>query len=262
MAVRNVVRIDEAKCTGCGLCATACAEGAIKIINGKAKLVSDTYCDGLGACLGHCPEDAITIEQREAADFDEEAVKAHLGHGAGKAAEPLFACPGLAMHQFESKPESPQEVPSQLGQWPVQLKLVSPMAPYFANSDLLLVADCVPFAMGDFHQRFLKDRSVAVGCPKLDDAGFYIEKLAQILQSNDLRSLTVVHMEVPCCSGLTRVAREAIALSGRAMSFEDVTISLRGEVIRTEVVNQESHEARNPKSEARNPKQIQSTKFK
>jgi Pyruvate/2-oxoacid:ferredoxin oxidoreductase delta subunit len=241
MAVRNVVKIDEAKCNGCGLCAQACAEGAIKIIDGKAKLVSDSYCDGLGACLGHCPQDAITIEQREAAAFDEEAVKAHLGHGAHKA-EPLFVCPGLAAHQLRPEPAAAESnasgpVPSQLSHWPVQLKLVSPTAPYFADADLLLVADCVPFAMGDFHQKYLRGRSVAVGCPKLDDANFYVEKLAQILQANDLRSLTVVHMEVPCCSGLTRVARGAIALSGRAMNFEDVTISIRGEVIRTQMVN-------------------------
>ncbi|MGE5293456.1 MAG: ATP-binding protein [Solirubrobacterales bacterium] len=240
MAVRNVVKIDEAKCNGCGLCATACAEGAIKIIDGKAKLVSDAYCDGLGACLGHCPQDAITIEQREAAAFDEEAVKAHLGHGA-KEEEPLFVCPGLAAHQlkpqqYATQQENSHAVPSQLSHWPVQLKLVSPTAPYFADADMLLVADCVPFAMGDFHSRFLRGRSVAVGCPKLDDAGAYIEKLAQILRSNDLRSLTVVHMEVPCCSGLTRVARAAIALSGKSMSFDDVTVSIRGEVIRTEVV--------------------------
>lgn len=240
MAVRNVVKIDEAKCNGCGLCAQACAEGAIKIIDGKAKLVSDSYCDGLGACLGHCPQDAITIEQREAAAFDEEAVKAHLGHGA-KQAEPLFVCPGLAAHQFRPEPpagdpEASQPASSQLGHWPVQLKLVSPTAPYFAGVDLLLAADCVPFAMGDFHQQFLRGRSVAVGCPKLDDAQFYIEKLAEIVRSNDLRSLTVVHMEVPCCSGLTRVAREAIARSGKAMSFEDVTVSIRGEVIRREKV--------------------------
>lgn len=243
MAVRNIVKIDEAKCNGCGLCATACAEGAIKIINGKAKLVSDTYCDGLGACLGHCPQDAITIEPREAAAFDEEAVKAYLGHGAKEPAkaEPLFVCPGLAAHQLRpeqslAQEESPQAVPSQLTHWPVQLKLVSPTAPYFADADLLLVADCVPFAVGDFHSRFLKGRSVAVGCPKLDDAGAYVEKLAQILRSNNLRSLTVVHMEVPCCSGLTRVARGAVALSGKPMSFDDVTVSIRGEVIRTEVV--------------------------
>lgn len=240
MAVRNVVKIDESKCTGCGLCVTACAEGAIQIINGKAKLVSDTYCDGLGACLGRCPEDAIMIEQREAAAFDEQAVKKHLGHAA-KNEEPFFACPGLATHQFRpeqqaAQHESPQVVPSQLGHWPVQLKLVSLTAPYFADADLLLVADCVPFAMGDFHQRFLRGRSVAVGCPKLDDARFYVEKLAEILQSNNIHSLTVVHMEVPCCSGLTRVAREAIAVSGKSMAFQDVTISLQGGVLRSETV--------------------------
>jgi len=243
MALRNIVKIDEDKCTGCGLCATACAEGAIKIINGKARLVSDTYCDGLGACLGHCPEDAITIEQREAPDFDEEAVKVHLGQQGKPHAEPLFVCPGMAMQQL-TRNEPPEqsdaaEIPSHLGQWPVQLKLVSPTAPYFANSDLLLVADCVPFAMGDFHRRFLKGRSIAVGCPKLDDVQFYIEKLAQILLANNLHSLTVVHMEVPCCSGLTRVAKEAIALSGRPLSFEDITISLRGSVIRTETIRAE-----------------------
>ncbi len=240
MAVRNVVKIDEAKYTGCGLCATACAEGAIRIINGKATLVSDTYCDGLGACLGHCPEGAITIEQREAAEFDEKAVKTHLGYAAKKV-ESLFACPGLATHELRpqqsaAQQNSSQAVPSQLSHWPVQLKLVSPTAPYFADADLLLVADCVPFAMGDFHQRFLRGRSVAVGCPKLEDSRYYIEKLAQILQANNLRSLTVVHMEVPCCSGLTRVAREAIALSSRPMSFDDVTVSLRGEVLRSEMV--------------------------
>ncbi len=239
MAVRNIVKIDESKCNGCGLCATACAEGAIRIINGKAKLVSDSYCDGLGACLGHCPRGAITIEQREAAEFDEQAVQAHLGHEAKKV-EPVFACPGLAAHQFRPEPAAVQSdvqaVPSQLGHWPVQLKLVSPTAPYFADADLLLAADCVPFAMGDFHQRFLKGHSVAVGCPKLDDARYYIEKLAQILRLNNICSLTVVHMEVPCCSGLTRVAREAIALSGRPMYFDDVTISLRGDVLRSETV--------------------------
>jgi NAD-dependent dihydropyrimidine dehydrogenase PreA subunit len=249
MAVRNIVKIDEEKCTGCGLCVTACAEGAIKIINGKARLVSDSYCDGLGACLDHCPEDAITVEPREADEFDEQAVKTHLAQQQGS--EPPFACPGLAIHEFKRKESKDsghgaedagpstgdgRHPESQLGHWPVQLKLVAATAPYFAEADLLLAADCVPFAMGDFHQRFLKGRSIAVGCPKLDDAAFYIEKLAQILKSNNLRSLTVVHMEVPCCSGLTRVAREAIARSGKTMSFQDVTISLRGEVLRTEVV--------------------------
>lgn len=241
MALRNIVRIDEAKCTGCGRCATACAEGAIKIINGKARLVSESYCDGLGACLGHCPEGAITIEQREAAQFDEQTVKAHLEDQSRPHVEPLFVCPGMAMQQLtRSEPleqSDAAEIPSHLGQWPLQLKLVSPTAPYFADSDLLLVADCVPFAMGDFHRRLLKGHSIAVGCPKLDDVRFYVEKVAQILHANSLRSLTVVHMEVPCCSGLTRVAREAIALCGKSVSFQDVTISLRGDVIRTETIS-------------------------
>jgi Fe-S-cluster-containing hydrogenase component 2 len=234
MAVRNIVKIDESRCTGCGLCATACAEGAIRIINGKAKLVSESYCDGLGACLGHCPEDAITIEQREAAQFDEEATKSHMARAQAPKPAPAFVCPGLAAHklretgQDEHAGDAP--VASQLSHWPVQLTLVSPSAPYFANADLLLVADCVPFAMGDFHGRFLRGHSIAVGCPKLDDAASYVAKLADILRLNTLRSLTVVHMEVPCCSGLTRIAREAVALAGNQMGFEDVTIGLRGEL--------------------------------
>ena len=244
MAVRNIVKIDEDKCTGCGLCVTACAEGAIQIIDGKARLVSEIYCDGLGACLGHCPEGAITVEQREAAAFDEEATQAHLARQT-KPEVPAFVCPGLAAHDLSDRQRPADDagtgaVPSQLSHWPVQLKLVSPTAPYFADSDLLLVADCVPFAMGDFHRRFLKGRSVAVGCPKLDDADFYVDKLADILRHNTVRSLTVVHMEVPCCSGLVRVAREAIARSGRGMGYDDVTISLRGDVIRSETVESEA----------------------
>ncbi|MBN1361392.1 MAG: 4Fe-4S binding protein [Sedimentisphaerales bacterium] len=240
MAIRNIVRIDESKCTGCGLCVTACAEGAIQVIDGKAKLVSEIYCDGLGACLGHCAEDAITVEQREAAAFDEEATKAYLA-GQAEPAGPAFACPGLTAHDLCDRKQTTEAadaavIPSQLSHWPVQLKLVSPTAPYFADADLLLVADCVPFAMGDFHRRLLKGHGVAVGCPKLDDAGFYVDKLADILSANTIRSLTVVHMEVPCCSGLTRIAREAIARAGTGMSFDDVTISLRGDVMHRETV--------------------------
>lgn len=242
MAVRNIVRIDEDKCTGCGLCATACAEGAIRIVDGKARLVSDSYCDGLGACLGHCPEGAITIEPREAPEFDEKAVKMHLSRPHKE--QPLFVCPGMASHQFQPR-ETPkldaaiEDVPSQLTHWPIQLTLVSPTAPQFVDADLLLAADCVPFAVGDFHRRFLKDHSLIIGCPKLDDAQSYIEKLTQIVRSNNLRSLMVVHMEVPCCFGLTHIAREAVALSGKAMSFLDITVSLRGSMIRSEVVKVE-----------------------
>ena len=241
MAVRNIVKIDEEKCNGCGQCAVACAEGAIQIVDGKARLVSEIYCDGLGACIGHCPEDAITIEQRDAADFDEEAVKAHLAQQKKAEAGSDFVCPGMATQQFKrqgssAQPTVAEKVPSQLGQWPVQLKLVSPHAPYFANADLLLVADCVPFAMGDFHSRFLKERSIAVGCPKLDNVQFYIEKLAAILQANKLNSLSVIHMEVPCCHGLTHIARQAIARNKIEMAFEDVPIDLHGNVSQTQMV--------------------------
>ena len=241
MASRNIVKIDEEKCNGCGLCVNACAEGAIKIIDGKARLVSEIYCDGLGACLGHCPQDAITIEKRDAEDFDEEATKTYLAKEKNAQFQTDFTCPGVAVKQLRKK-AAPDGIlpapamPSQLGQWPVQLKLVSPHAPYFADADLLLVADCVPFAMGDFHNRFLRDHGIAVGCPKLDDAQFYIEKLAAILQANKLNSLTVIHMEVPCCSSLTHIARQAIAKNNVEMTFEDVTINLHGNISRAETI--------------------------
>lgn len=242
MTLRNIVKIDEDKCNGCGLCVNACAEGAIKIINGKARLVSEIYCDGLGACLGHCPQDAITIEKREAEDFDEEATKTYLAEEKNIKPQTDFVCPGIAAKQLKTKAAQndttqDKKVPSQLGQWPVQLKLVSPHAPYFAGADLLLVADCVPFAMGDFHNQFLKNKSIAVGCPKLDDGRFYIEKLAAILQANKLSSLAVIHMEVPCCSGLTHIARGAIAQTDTGIAFEDVTIDLNGNIKRTETIN-------------------------
>jgi Fe-S-cluster-containing hydrogenase component 2 len=240
MTLRNIVKIDEEKCNGCGQCAKACVEGAIKIINGKAKLVSEIYCDGLGACIGSCPQDAITIEKREAAKFDEEATKAHLAKQQENEQQNSFVCPGMMSKTLREKSDRENDsevaIPSQLSHWPVQLKLVSPQAPYFANADLLLVADCVPFAIGDFHSRFLKEHSVVVGCPKLDNAEFYIEKLAEILKSNKLNSLTVIHMEVPCCFGLTHIAKDAIVRSGLKMAFEDVTIDLHGNVSRAEMI--------------------------
>ncbi|MBN1806754.1 MAG: 4Fe-4S binding protein [Sedimentisphaerales bacterium] len=237
MSVRNIVKIDEEKCNGCGQCVTACAEGAIKITNGKARLISEIYCDGLGACIGYCPEGAIKIEKREAAEFDEEATKTHLAPKTKKHAD--FACPGTMVRKIEVKEsaaDSSARISSQLGQWPVQLNLLPPTAPYLNNADLLLVADCVPFAMGDFHNRFLKDKNIAVGCPKLDDVDFYIEKLTAILKSNKLNSLTVIRMEVPCCSGLTNIARQAIAKNGIKMSFEDVIIDLHGNVSSTQTI--------------------------
>jgi NAD-dependent dihydropyrimidine dehydrogenase PreA subunit len=242
MVQRNIVRIDEEKCNGCGQCITACAEGAIKLINGKAKLISEVYCDGLGACIGHCPQDAITIEQREAAQFDEQATKEHLEKVKNIRIPVDFVCPGIMPQEKSQKSETGKPLESaeiasssQLRHWPVQLKLVSPSAPYLTNADLLFVADCVPFVMGDFHERFLKNHSVVVGCPKLDDSAFYIDKMTQILKNN-IKSLTVIHMEVPCCSGLTHIVRKAIEKNKIAMSFEDVTIDIHGNVSRTEIV--------------------------
>ena len=240
MVMRNIVKIDEEKCDGCGQCVDACAEGAIEIIDGKAKLVSEVYCDGLGACIGHCPQDAITVEQREADEFDEEATRTHLAEQKSSQQQSDFVCPGMMAEEIreKGKPVEPgaASVPSQLRHWPVQLKLVSPHARYFANADLLLVADCVPFAMGDFHSRFLKDNSIVVGCPKLDDAEFYIEKLAAILKANQLNSLTVIHMEVPCCFGLTQIAKKAILQANVNLSFEDITVALDGSVSKTGTV--------------------------
>lgn len=240
MGLRNIVIIDEDKCNGCGQCVTACAEGAIEIIDGKAKLINEIYCDGLGECLGHCPEDAITVEKREAAEFDEKATEEHLARQKKEKARASFQCPGMAARQMEPQDDEsePQtaDVRSQLTHWPVQLTLLSPNAPCFNDTDLLLVADCVPFAMGDFHSSLLKDHSVAVGCPKLDNVDFYIEKVSAILKANKLRSLTVVHMEVPCCSGLTHIARESIKLSGVKMPFEDITVSLKGKVLKNETI--------------------------
>ena len=252
MVMRNIVHIDEEKCDGCGLCVTACAEGAIEIIDGKAKLVSEIYCDGLGACLGTCPQGAITVEQREAAEFDEAATEEYLAKkalAAKKGEAPACqassigvggGCPGAMARSLEKKAAavagSERGRESHLGQWPVQMKLVGPDAPYFKGADLLWAADCVPFAMADFHERFLAGKAVAVGCPKLDEGQLYIDKLAEIIKRGKPRSLTVVHMEVPCCFGMTHIAKEAISKSGEDLSFEDVTVSLQGSVIKTEVI--------------------------
>jgi Pyruvate/2-oxoacid:ferredoxin oxidoreductase delta subunit len=239
MAVRNVVKIDEEKCNGCGQCVDACVEGAIEIVDGKARLISETYCDGLGACIGHCPQDAITVERRDAPVFDEEATKQHLAE-MSKHSGSGFVCPGMIAKELREKGGRPaggaREQASRLSHWPVQLRLVSPQASYFAGAELLVVADCVPFAMGDFHNRFLTGRSVVVGCPKLDDVGPHVDKLTGILKANELVGLTVIHMEVPCCSGLTRIARDAVARSGKKIPFTDITVTLTGEVALTETV--------------------------
>jgi Pyruvate/2-oxoacid:ferredoxin oxidoreductase delta subunit len=246
--MRKVVSIDEEKCDGCGLCAQACAEGAIRIIDGKARLVSETYCDGLGACLGKCPNDAITVEERHAEKFDERAAKAHVARlaaekkreeASGGAKQTLpCGCPGSMARTIErhaprcpSKPADAQGALSALGNWPVQLRLVSPLAPYFDNADLLIAADCVPFAFADFHKRFLKGRVLVIGCPKLDDTAPYAVKLAHILSHNDIKSVEVLHMEVPCCFGLVSLVENAIKESGKRIPLRLVKIGINGDVI-------------------------------
>jgi Pyruvate/2-oxoacid:ferredoxin oxidoreductase delta subunit len=232
MVLRNIVQIDEKKCNGCGLCIPNCAEGALQIIDGKARLVKDVYCDGLGACLGKCPQDAITIIQREAKEFDKEAAEEHLKK---QQPAPHMACPSTKPTQFESEekeeasPKSSEKRQSRISNWPYQLKLLPPNAPFFENADLLIAADCVPFAYADFHEDMLKNRVLAIGCPKLDDVSLYRNKLAAIFRESNIRSATVVNMEVPCCFGLKRIVQEALELSGKNVPLRQETISIKGE---------------------------------
>jgi Fe-S-cluster-containing hydrogenase component 2 len=238
--LRKIVEIDEEKCDGCGLCVQACVESAIRIIDGKARLISETYCDGLGACIGECPNDAITITEREAEEFDEEVVRRHLAdeEPGGKVPErgPIHACPGSRMLDLAGEAEAAggKEIistTSRLRNWPVQLRLAPIEAPYYRGADLLLAADCVPFALADFHGRMLEGKILLIGCPKLDDAALYSEKLLAILKQNDIRSLSVAHMEVPCCRGLLELARRAIEESGKPIPLEKVEVGIRGQVL-------------------------------
>ncbi|MDT8420339.1 MAG: 4Fe-4S binding protein [Desulfuromonadales bacterium] len=258
MAIREMVKIDEDKCDGCGLCVPACAEGAIQLIDGKARLVADNLCDGLGACLGDCPQGAITIERREADEFDEDAVSEHLqeigreplehahapaAHGGGcpsaqvqsfAAPSPGGGCPSARLMDFSAKPASGTseagQRPSELRQWPVQMHLVPPTAPFLQNAEVLLAADCVPFAYADFHRDMLKDKALLIGCPKLDDGQAYLQKLTQMLQQGSIKKLSVAVMEVPCCSGLVAIARQALAASGRDIPLEIITVGIKGEI--------------------------------
>ncbi|MEJ2281819.1 MAG: 4Fe-4S binding protein [Candidatus Bathyarchaeota archaeon] len=232
MVLRDIVKIDEEKCNGCGLCIPSCAEGAIQIIDGKARLVKDIFCDGLGACLGKCPQNAITIIKRDADEFDEEAAEEHIK--TIKNTEPVTrSCPSTQTIQFKAKdglkPEIKEKNISRISSWPVQLKLLPPTASFLKGADLLITADCVPFAYANFHEDMLNDKVLAVGCPKLDDATLYRNKLAEIFRSNNIQSITVVNMEVPCCFGLKRIVQEALELSGKKIPFKQETISIKGE---------------------------------
>jgi Pyruvate/2-oxoacid:ferredoxin oxidoreductase delta subunit len=229
LVLRKIVKIDEEKCTGCGECIPNCAEGALKIIDGKARLVSDVYCDGLGACLGHCPEDAIEIIEREAPEFDEEAVHEYL-----KLQLQGVSCTAVTSLIEEKEPETIPEAEqgSSLRHWPVQLHLVPIKAPFWNNADLLLMADCVAVAQPELHQKLLKDRSVMIGCPKFDNAQVYLDKLTEILKQNDVKSLTVANMEVPCCSGLRRIAEIALEQSSKMIPTQNLVVSVKGDITR------------------------------
>ncbi|MBA3045616.1 MAG: 4Fe-4S ferredoxin [Candidatus Thermoplasmatota archaeon] len=271
MSEREIIIIDEGLCNGCGQCIPNCHEGALKIVDGKARLISDLFCDGLGACIGHCPEGAISIEVREAVPYDEKAVmktivlkgpntiREHLQHlkdhnavdlmnqgieyleknnisvPDGFKIEEKLAC-GCCADEVKTIETATFSVPtkrrtSRLGTWPVQIHLVPAHAPFLKNADILVAADCVPFAYPEFHEDFLRGRVALVGCPKLDDAGAYLEKLTDIFAQNDVKSVTAIHMEVPCCFGLTRLVKTAMERAGRNVEFNDVTISSDGKIL-------------------------------
>jgi ferredoxin len=285
MAKRKIIKIDQNKCNGCKLCIPNCPEGALQIIDGKARLISDLFCDGLGACIGHCPQGAIAIEEREAEKYDERRVMenivkqgkntiiAHLSHLKehkefgylkeamdflvengikvrpadlmGSGCSPSGGCPGSQIvdlkrglkgeekgkEKRDNEPQLKSRPESQLGTWPVQLKLVPAFAPFLNGADILIAADCVPFAYADFHADLLKGKILLVGCPKLDDVSYYKEKITQILQNNDVKSITYAHMEVPCCFGLLPAIQDAIKESGKKVPFKEVNISIKGERI-------------------------------
>ena len=250
--MRKIVKIDEDECNGCGLCVPSCAEGAIRIIDGKARLMAENLCDGLGACQGECPRGAITIEERPAEAFNEQAVAKHLAHthaekpAASAAAPPAHGggCPGSMLRMLRDKPtpatataaagttaEDQPPRPSRLAHWPVQLSLAPTGGAIWQDADVLIAADCVAFAMADFHERLLDGRTVAIACPKLDNVTPYVEKLTGIFANNTIRSVTVAHMEVPCCTGLVRVVQQALTAAGRNdIPVRDVTIGIDGTI--------------------------------
>lgn len=258
--IRQIIKIDENKCNGCGICATACHEGAIGMVDGKAKLLREDYCDGLGDCLPGCPTGAITFEMREAPAYDEAAVmeaKKHINkqhrvnsQGSANITNQQFAqnpkittnlenkttpcgCPGTAAKQIERTPmtcETITKQPSELTQWPVQIKLVPVRAPYFDNAHLLVAADCTAYAYGNFHQDFIRNKVTVIGCPKLDMVD-YTEKLTQIIANNDIQNVTVVRMEVPCCGGIQNAVKQALMKSGKFIPWNVVTISTDGRIL-------------------------------
>lgn len=251
---RKIIEIDEALCNGCELCVSACHEGAIQMVDGKARLISDAYCDGLGDCLPECPTGAINMIEREAAPYDEEMVMAKIRereaaekaeaasaehhHGAPAEKGSPCGCPGMAMKTMErGKKDKPKhshhgdDVPSELSQWPVQLNLVHPQAPYLKGADILIAADCTAYAYGNFHKEFIKGKVTLIGCPKLDDNQYYTEKLAEIFRINSPRSITVTRMQVPCCGGIVSAVRQAMLDAKTVVPYREITIGTDGSLI-------------------------------
>ena len=238
--VREMVKIDELLCNGCGLCVPGCHEGALQIIDGKARLISDLMCDGLGACIGHCPQGAITIEKREAGAYDEASVAAMSHHH-----EPGGGCPGSKAMTIErpvkavavagAVAEETVSAASELRQWPVQMHLINPQAPYYRNADVLIAADCVAYAMGDFHQHYLKGKSIAIACPKLDvNTDVYLNKITAMIDYAHINTITVMIMQVPCCGGLLQIVNKAVSAAQRKIPVKLMMVSLEGTVIREE----------------------------
>lgn len=232
--VRKIIKINEEKCNGCGLCAQACHEGAIGMVNGKAKLLREDYCDGLGDCLPACPTGAITFEMREAPAYDEQAVKAAQQAKQAEKAPLPCGCPGsqskTIAREASASPVNQSPITSQLGQWPVQIKLVPVKAPYFDGANLLIAADCTAYAFGNFHNRFIKNHITLIGCPKLDE-GDYTEKLTEIIRQNNIKSVTIVRMEVPCCGGIQMATQNALQASGKFIPWQVVVIGTDGRIL-------------------------------
>jgi ferredoxin len=239
MGKRQIIRIDQDKCDGCGMCVPSCAEGAIQIVDGKAQLLSDRFCDGLGACLGECPQGALIIEEREAEEFVGPAPGA--GHPEAPAApQPPagegFVCPGSRTQQFQPAAGPTPQGASALGHWPIKLRLVAPQAPFLKGASLLVAADCAPFAAGDFHARFLEGKALLCGCPKFDDVPEHVAKLTAILKENDIRGIDIVNMEVPCCFGLVQIVRQALEASGKSLPVNICTLGTTGQVLQQQKI--------------------------
>ncbi len=245
--MRKIIEIDEELCDGCGQCVPSCAEGAIELVDGKARLAAEKYCDGLGACLGDCPNGALQVIERDADDFDEEAVEAYLKEKEKGATPAEFtmasACPSSQIHvfapsEYEDAPGEGEEAPartnSRLMHWPVQINLIPPTAPFLKGADLLIVADCAPVAYPNLHADFMKKKVVMVGCPKFDDTAGYIEKFTEIFKTAGIRSITSLCMEVPCCSALPMIVKRALTAAGKEIPMEQVVISTRGDILNRE----------------------------